>query len=591
MESRTVIDPIHSLAFSIQASPGVYAVLLGSGVSRAAKIPTGWEVTLELIRKLAKISGENCEPDPENWYRKKFDTDPDYSDLLDQIAQAPAERQQLLRGYFEATDQEREDGEKQPTEAHRAIAELAAKGFVRVIITTNFDRLIETALRNAGVEPTVLSTPDDVQGSLPLIHTRCCVFKVHGDYLDTRIKNSPSELSQYPPEFEALLDNIFDEFGIVVCGWSADWDHGLRAAIFRSPSRRFTMFWAAKGTVGEQAQKIIDNRDAKVISIEDADTFFRNIWDQVQSIEEFSKPHPLSTEAAVASLKRYISTSDYRVQLFDLVDNEIDRLSSTISSNTFPGSTDQPPTRESVTARVRGLDSASSTLLSMAVNGGFWAKEEHFSTWHHALQRLGSNPLTGGYDIWIGLERYPATLLLYALGIGAVASDRLSFLSTLFSTTLYRGNRNDDVAIRILPPFCLFERGSDQMKTLEGMERHYAPLNDWLFNTLRIHAKKILPDNKQFALCFDKLEILIALGFTYQSKLGSSWHGWMPAGAFGYRYQHDSSIPILDEIESSLVSDENNSPFVSCGIFGSGFVECRTNLSDLSTFISKLQWW
>ena len=54
------------------------------------------------------------------------------------------------------SDQEREEGEKEPTLAHRAIAELAAQGFIKVIITTNFDRLVETALREEGVEPTVL---------------------------------------------------------------------------------------------------------------------------------------------------------------------------------------------------------------------------------------------------------------------------------------------------------------------------------------------------------------------------------------------------------------------------------------------------
>lgn len=45
-----MIDPVHSLAFSIQANRGVYAILLGSGVSRAARIPTGWEITLDLVR-------------------------------------------------------------------------------------------------------------------------------------------------------------------------------------------------------------------------------------------------------------------------------------------------------------------------------------------------------------------------------------------------------------------------------------------------------------------------------------------------------------------------------------------------------------
>ena len=53
----SMIDPVHSLAFSIQANRGVYAVLVGSGVSWAAKIPTGREITLDLILKLANIKG------------------------------------------------------------------------------------------------------------------------------------------------------------------------------------------------------------------------------------------------------------------------------------------------------------------------------------------------------------------------------------------------------------------------------------------------------------------------------------------------------------------------------------------------------
>ena len=118
-----MIDPIHSLAFSIQASPGVYAVLVGSGVSRAAGIPTGWEVTLDLIRKLAELHDKTFGPDPEDperWYKKKFKKNADYADLLDELARTPAERQQRLRGNYEPNDRERDEGEKKPTAAHRA---------------------------------------------------------------------------------------------------------------------------------------------------------------------------------------------------------------------------------------------------------------------------------------------------------------------------------------------------------------------------------------------------------------------------------------------------------------------------------------
>ena len=363
-----MIDPVQSLAFSIQANRGVYAVLLGSGVSRPAKIPTGWEVTLDLIRKLAKLCGEVCDPDPELWYQTKFGRSANYSDLLNELAKTTAERQQLLRPYWEPNDQEREEGEKKPTAAHRAIAALAAKRFIRVILTTNFDRLMETALGDEGVVPTVLSSRDQVRGTLPLIHTQCCVFKLHGDYLDVRIRNTPAELDQYPPEFDQLLDRIFDEFGLIVCGWSAEWDGALRAALERAPSRRFTTYWAARDKPGNEAQRLIDHRRAQVIRIKDADDFFQSVEQFVESIEVYSRPHPLSTEAAVASLKRYIPESRYRIQLLDLVNVTVERVVEVISGEAFAAAGPRPTT-ESVTARVCHYEAACSTLLSLATIG------------------------------------------------------------------------------------------------------------------------------------------------------------------------------------------------------------------------------
>jgi hypothetical protein len=141
-----MIDPILSLSFSMQSNKGVYALLLGSGVSRSAGIPTGWEVTLDLIQKLAHMKGENCEPDPAKWYEEKFSEEADYSKLLKRITKTSAERTQLLRSYFEPTEVEHEQNLKTPTKAHTAIANLVAQGYIRVILTTNFDRLMERAL-------------------------------------------------------------------------------------------------------------------------------------------------------------------------------------------------------------------------------------------------------------------------------------------------------------------------------------------------------------------------------------------------------------------------------------------------------------
>ena len=584
-----MIDPVHSLAFSIQSNRGVYAVLVGSGVSRAAKIPAGWEVTLDLIRKLAKLCGETCDSDPELWYRKKFEKDADYSALLNELAKTPAERQQLLRGYWEPNDREREEGEKQPTAAHRAIAALAAQGFIRVIITTNFDRLVETALTDAGVVPTILNSPDQVQGALPLIHTQCCVFKVHGDYLDTRIRNTPAELDQYPPEFDQLLGRIFDEFGLIVCGWSAEWDVALRKTIYRAPSRRFSTYWAARGEPGDEAQRLMDHRGAQVIPIEDADTFFQTIQQSVESIEEFSKPHPLSIEAAVASLKRYISEPRYRIQLSDLVTKTVDSVLEATSGEAFAVQGGPAPTSESVTARARSYEAACSTLLAIATVGGFWAEEEHYQMWQRALERLGSTTSSNGYTLWLGLQRYPATLLLYALGIGAVDADRLLFLRRLLDSTLRKEHQEDVSAVQILPPFCLFSAGGQVMRILEGMDNRHAPLNDWIHDALWPYAERIIPDNDRYTLVFDELEILMALSYAHHKGKGASEWYWIPPGAFGCR--HENKTRIMREIRESLSKKQDESSFVTCGIFGETAEDCKQGLVALEQFLPRLRWW
>ncbi len=579
-----MIEPLESLSFSIQANPGVYALLLGSGISRPAGILTGWEITLDLVERLAATYEEACEPGPVAWFQRKFGQQPNYSVLLDKLAKTSTERQQLLWPYFEVNKQKGEEGLKQPTAAHHAIAQLAAQGFIRVIITTNFDRLTESALREAGVEPDVLSSPDDLDGALPLTHMQCCVLKVHGDYRDTRILNTPDELDKYSEEINRFLDRVFDEFGLIVCGWSATWDGALRDAIRRTPARRFTTFWATQREPSDEAQRLINHRRAQVIPIEDADSFFQKVQHKVEAIEEFRKPHPLSTEAAVASLKRFLAEPRYRIQLADLIDETVERVIERTSSTGF-NANDPPLTTETVTARIRAYEEACTTLIAVATVGGRWAEEEHCDIWQRALQRLASVPLVGGYEEWLELRRYPATLLLYALGLGAVYANRLDFLGRLFSTAVDRPDKERNRITQYLAPDLYCEGNTSKMELLEGMSGHDFPLNDWIHRTLRHSTKAIFPDDDQYTFIFDKLEILISLNAWHNSPPGDTW--LRPLGGFMYRFE-TSWEQILPDIEGSLLYLRDESPYVKANLFGSSAQKCWRNLCAwynwLSTF-------
>ena len=574
------ISPIDSLAFSIQANPGVYALLLGSGASRSAGVPTGWEIVLDLIGKLAAARGQSAVPDLEQWYCEEYGEAADYSNLLSQLAISPSERQQLLRPYIEPTDQDREEGLKQPTATHRSIALLVAQGFIKVIVTTNFDRLLEKALEDVGVIPTVLSSSEQVEGALPLIHTKCCVFKVHGDYMDTRIRNSSEELDNYPNEFVQLLDQIFDEFGFIVCGWSAEWDSGLRNAISRAKSRRFTTYWALCGELGDEARQIIDLRGAEIIPINDADSFFQQVQETVESIEEFSRPHPLSAGAAVGSLKRYLSSPEHRIRLVDLIHTSIEEVANATSGEEFKVQRAPSPTRESITARARVYESACSTILSMAPIAGFWATGSHFNIWERAIQRL-TNRLSGsGYTIWLEMSAYPGRLLLYALGLGAVEAGNLRFLSHIFKTRV--GLRATDGQ----PEYALtalFDQSDVHLLT-EG-ENSTTPFSDRVHHVLRQPLQQLTPDDESYDFIFDKLEILMALGFHHlQTQRGLS--GWYPYGAFIRRMPNWRSV--LAEVTDSISESRSISQFVQCGIIGKTPEDCIQSLESFESFLSSV---
>ena len=121
----SIIEPLVSLAFSVYTNKGVYALLLGSGLSSAAGIPTGWAVVEDLVRKLAVAMGEDPPAAAAKWYNQRVGETLGYSQLLDKLAATPEERLNMLRGYFVPTAEEREQGRKIPTQAHHQIAELA----------------------------------------------------------------------------------------------------------------------------------------------------------------------------------------------------------------------------------------------------------------------------------------------------------------------------------------------------------------------------------------------------------------------------------------------------------------------------------
>ena len=141
--------------------------------------------------------------------------------------------------------------------------------------------------------------------------------------------------SKYPPKMNTLLDRIFDEYGLIVCGWSGESDRALCAALQRRRSLRYTTYWTVRDHVKDEAQRLIDHLKAETIQISGADSFFRNLSESVKAIEDTAQPHPLSAQVAEATVKRYVVDDRYRILLTDLVMREVTRVHDAIAGRSL----------------------------------------------------------------------------------------------------------------------------------------------------------------------------------------------------------------------------------------------------------------
>jgi hypothetical protein len=299
-----------------------------------------------------------------------FGREPDYSEILDEIAKSPSDRMQLLRSYF---------------------------------------------------EPSVA-------------HSRCTIINVNGDYLDARLRNTTGELAGYEPKMERLLDQVFDEYGLIVCGWSGDWDIALRSAIERCPTRRFTTYWSPYSKLGEAAQRLVNHRRATVLGMSGADDLFKDLLDKISALERLHLTGPTPTKVAVARMKKYLPDEAHRITLSELISAEAERAYTAVMDTTKDIIASDPH------AGLRFYESAVDTLLNLMICGGYWAQPHQDEILSSSLKRLADQGIQRGSPVLELLWRYPALLLLYGVGLAALGRPNYCLLQRL----LYLSVRNDN---------------------------------------------------------------------------------------------------------------------------------------------------
>ncbi len=190
---------------------------------------------------------------------------------------------------------------------HRVLAALMSMGQTRIVFTTNFDDVIETAF--AAITGKNLSA-FHLEGSYAALdalnNDRFPLYaKVHGDFRYQSIKNLPEDLISNDSEIQKCFLAASSRFGLVVSGYSGRDENVMsmfRDAFDQSNAFPHGLFWTVPRITGVEnnvrtliASAIDKGIQAHIVEIGTFDELLLKIWRQTKE-----KPQALDAKVRTA---------------------------------------------------------------------------------------------------------------------------------------------------------------------------------------------------------------------------------------------------------------------------------------------------
>ena len=249
-DPRMSEELLAQLRTQLLREPSRFVIFLGAGISASAGIPTAGQIVASLKRRIftARVTEQMSPTDTgtiDSWCSHNS-IPTSYGPLLEYVFRTPTDR----RRYFESLMTG-----CQPTAAHNAIA-----GFVDsaihhcgngpLILTTNFDRLTERALKaRTGDFPFISYYETDVS-RVPLDGSHPTVLKLHGDYLYEDLANVASELqTRVKLGMADTLKATLREKVLIVLGYSGSDDTIMDSLLGLATSGSLSgVYWGCRPT-------------------------------------------------------------------------------------------------------------------------------------------------------------------------------------------------------------------------------------------------------------------------------------------------------------------------------------------------------
>jgi hypothetical protein len=290
----------------VSEAPARYGWFLGAGASQSAGLPTAWDIIWDLKRR--EYNRAENQKIPATDVQNQAVRDKIQSYLLSRGFPETGDASEYTR-FFELIFGDNHERQRRYIRAmlsedkialalgQRVIGAMICAGLNKVVFTTNFDAVIETAVAQMGG---MALSPFHLEGSYAVdaavnAEEYPIYCKLHGDFRYQSIKNLDTDLRTQNVDLGKGLINACNRFGLIIAGYSGR-DTSvmeLLSSVLESTNPfPHGLFWTKLKNAPPlpSVTQLIDqakarNVDAHIVEIETFDTMLSRIWRQLEPVD------------------------------------------------------------------------------------------------------------------------------------------------------------------------------------------------------------------------------------------------------------------------------------------------------------------
>ena len=214
-------------------SKSKYCFILGAGASRTSGIPTGGELAKQWLKEIKEIYTEKFDEWKESIHLEDGKEAEMYSKIYDKrFALNPQDGYGFLEEMMEKSN---------PSFGYSVLAQILDKTNDNVVITTNFDHLIEDAMTMFARQRPLMIGHESLAKYLVIFSNKPIIAKIHRDlFFDP--KNASKEIKTLEKGWEEKLSVILEHYIPIVIGYGGN-DGSLMEFLEKPTTSSHGMFW------------------------------------------------------------------------------------------------------------------------------------------------------------------------------------------------------------------------------------------------------------------------------------------------------------------------------------------------------------